>query len=105
MKKIFTFCLMTCLVVNVFAYAPGDTITLDLTTPTNPATFTFNAADAWTETYNETDYGYIESQVFGLSHLPSGQSYGGMSYEGFTVCKVAGLVGVVKSNVIVSPGA
>ena len=89
MKKFFTFCLMTCLVINVFAYAPGDTITLDLTTPTNPATFTFNAADAWTETYNETGYGYIESQVFGLSHLPSGQSYGGMSYEGFTVCKVA----------------
>ena len=89
MKKIFTFCLMTFIVINVFAYAPGDTITLDLTTPTNPTTFTFNAADAWTETYNETDYGYIESQVFGLSHLPSGQSYGGMSYEGFTVCKVA----------------
>lgn len=89
MKKLITFCLMTLLVVNVFAYVPGDTITLDLTTPTVPAQFTFDAADAWSETYNETDFPTIEAQVFALSHLPGGQSFGGTTFDGFTVCKVA----------------
>ena len=89
MKKISTFCLVAFLATNVFAYVPSDTITLDLTTPTNPASFTFDASDIWTGTYNESDYGYIESQVFALSHLPSGNSWGGASWEGFTVSKVA----------------
>lgn len=89
MKKISTFCLVAFLAVNVFAYAPGDTITLDLTHPTNPDSFTFDASDIWTETYNESSYGYIESQVFAFSHLPSGNSWGGASWEGFTVSKVA----------------
>lgn len=65
----------------------AEVITLDLSQPTNPEEFEFNANDIWTETWNEQDYPYFEAQIFGFSHLPSGNSYSGSSWEGFTVSK------------------
>lgn len=68
-----------------------DGITLDLTNPTNPETFTFNTTGEWTETYNDIDYTHWESQVFRFSHLIGGEgtSYGGLAWNGFTVSKNA----------------
>ena len=65
----------------------AEVITLDLSKPTNPESFAFDANGMWTETFNETEYPYIESQVYGFSHLPSANSYSGTSWEGFTVSK------------------
>ncbi len=83
MRK-FTF-LLSALVASLTISA--EVITLDLSKPTNPESFAFDANGMWTETFNETEYPYIESQVFGFSHLPSANSYGGTSWEGFTVSK------------------
>jgi hypothetical protein len=65
----------------------AKTITLDLTHPTNPEAFTFNEAGMWTETWNDQDYPWFETQEFAFSHILSGNSYGGTSWEGFTVSK------------------
>ena len=68
-----------------------DGITLDLTNPTNPETFTFNTTGEWTETYNDIDFTHWESQVFRFSHLIGGEgtSYGGLAWNGFTVSQNA----------------
>lgn len=73
--------------INVFAV----TTTLDLTNPSNPESFTFNDKNYWTETYNELDYTYWESQIFMFSHLIDGEgsSWGGAAWNGFTVSKNA----------------
>ena len=87
--KNFTKLLLTALVavfsVNVFA----EKIVLDLTSPTNPESWTWTEKNYWAETYNETDYTYWESQVFAFAHLTEGKSYGGTYYDGFTVSKNA----------------
>lgn len=87
--KNFTKLLLTALVavfsVNMFA----EKFVLDLTNPTNPESWTWTEKNYWTETYNETDYTYWESQVFAFAHLTEGKSYGGTYYDGFTVSKNA----------------
>jgi hypothetical protein len=83
MKKIFFFA--SALIASLSISA--EVITLDLTQPTNPEQFTFAETGMWTETYNESDYEYFDTQVFSFSHLPSKKSYGGTSWEGFTVSK------------------
>lgn len=60
-------------------------ITLDLTQPTNPTEFIFGDNNAWIETYNESDYTTFESQVFTFTHLKDQSSFGGTSWDGFTV--------------------
>lgn len=65
-------------------------LVLDLTQPTSPAQIVYTTADIWEQTYNdEAQYARLDFQNFGFSHLPSGNSWGGMSWEGFTVSKVA----------------
>ena len=83
MKKIYFFIALALSAMT----ARAEVIRLDLEHPTNPEAFTFDANGMWTETWNATDYPYFESQIFGFSHLPSGNSYSGTSYEGFTVSK------------------
>lgn len=83
MKKI-TF-LLSALLVSLTMSA--KVITLDLEHPTNPEAFTFDANGMWTETWNDQDYSYFETQIFSFSHLLSGNSYGGTTWEGFTVSK------------------
>ena len=81
MKKI-TF-LLSALAVSLTMSA--KVITLDLENPTNPETFEFNEAGMWVETWNQSDYEYFDVQIFSFSHLLSKNSYGGTSWEGFTV--------------------
>ncbi|MFI3297529.1 MAG: DUF4465 domain-containing protein [bacterium] len=59
-------------------------ITLDLTQPTNPTSFEFDANNAWVETYNETEYNTFESQIFTFTHLLD-QDASWSYWDGFTV--------------------
>lgn len=82
----------------------AEQIILDLTTATNlngnPVTYSpspiaytyYDLTDVWAETYNDTETCsqiLVNDGVFRLSHLPSGMSYGGMSWEGFTLSIVS----------------
>lgn len=89
MNRKFIFCTAFSLVACLSAAQAAETITLDLSKPINPETFVFGTNDVWTETYNAEDYTYFEVQNFMFSHLPSMNSYGGTSWEGFTVARVA----------------
>ena len=82
----------------------AEQITLDLTTATNlngtPVTYSpspiantyYDLTHVWSDTYNDADscQAIVCNQgVFSFSHLPSGMSYGGMSWEGFTLSTVS----------------
>lgn len=52
----------------------------------------YDGTDVWDSTYNDSgmcQFIYTNGARFMLSHLPSQDSYGGMSWEGFTVSKVS----------------
>ena len=72
---------------------PGDIITLDLSDPTNPTSFVLNAKNVWVETYNESDYPFLEfnNSTFNFSHLGAGEgdSWDGTYWDGFTYSKNA----------------
>ncbi|MGM9747055.1 MAG: DUF4465 domain-containing protein [Paludibacteraceae bacterium] len=89
MNRKFIFCTAFSLAACLLAAQAAETITLDLSKPSNPETFVFGTNDVWTETYNAADYTYFEVQNFMFSHLPSLSSYGGTSWEGFTVARVS----------------
>lgn len=98
MKK-FVFLLIGLLCLN----ASAEVITMDLTTATDinatPITYSthsgsgyYDCTDVWEETYNDGEnqrYIHTNNGRFRLSHMPSMASYGGMSWEGFTLSKVA----------------
>lgn len=83
--------------------ATAEVITMDLTTATditsNPITYCSNygngyydCTDVWDSTYNDSgicQFIYTNNARFMLSHLPSMNSYGGQSWEGFTLSKVS----------------
>ena len=83
--------------------AHAEQITMDLTTATdiegNTVTYSttygmgyYDLTDVWAETYNDTETCsqiLVNDGVFRLSHLPSGMSYYGMSWEGFTLSTVS----------------
>lgn len=89
MKKIFTFFALLAMVgMNAMA---SDLVTMDVTTAKDMLLkdMTFNN-DVWDKTYDETQQVfYTNNGLFSLSHLPSGNSYGGCSWEGFTAAKIA----------------
>ncbi|HCS88418.1 MAG TPA: hypothetical protein DIW30_08580 [Bacteroidales bacterium] len=88
MKKTLLFSL--CLICASIAETQAEVIKLDLNKPTNPTSIAYNQNDIWSETYNESEsFRQLEFQVFRFSHLPSGESYAGTSWEGFTVSKVS----------------
>ena len=92
-------CLITLSPISLMA----ESITLDLTTATNlngtPITYSttygtgyYDLTHVWAETYNDADSCQsivCNNGVFLFSHLPSCMSYGGMSWEGFTVSTVS----------------
>ena len=88
MSKKIILCAVFSMAVSLSAVRAAEPITLDFSQPVNPESFEFTN-DVWTETYNATDYTYFEVQNFMFSHLPSMNSYGGTSWEGFTVARVA----------------
>ena len=91
------------LIAFIAVAASAEVITMDLTTATdmvcNPITFSqtpgtgyYDGTDVWDSTYNDSGicrFIYTNGARFMLSHLPSQDSYGGMSWEGFTVSKVS----------------
>lgn len=88
MSKKIILCAVFSMAVSLSAVRAAEPITLDLSQPVNPESFEFTN-DVWTETYNATDYTYFEVQNFMFSHLPSMNSYGGTSWEGFTVARIS----------------
>ena len=98
MKHLYTL-FIACIAVT----ASAEVITMDLTTATdmvsNPITFSqtpgtgyYDGTDVWDSTYNDSGICqliYTNGARFMLSHLPSQDSYGGMSWEGFTISKVS----------------
>ena len=79
------------LTLGVSANAAKKSIVLDLTQPSNPVSFEYDGNGVWTETYNDVDYTYWESQVFMFTHLIDGpgSSWEGIAWDGFTVSKNA----------------
>jgi hypothetical protein len=91
------------LIAFIAVAASAEVITMNLTTATdmlsNPITFSqtpgtgyYDATDVWDSTYNDSgicQFIYTNGARFMLSHLPSQDSYGGMSWEGFTISKVS----------------
>lgn len=99
MKQIILYLLLIALATPVRA----EQITMDLSTATNSngnaivystiyGEGYYNLTHVWNDTYNDSDSCsqiLTNDGVFRLSHLPSGMSYGGMSWEGFTLSTVA----------------
>lgn len=91
------------LIAFIAVAASAEVITMDLTTATDtlsyPITFSqtpgtgyYDGTDVWDSTYNDSgicQFIYTNGARFMLSHLPSQDSYGGMSWEGFTISKVS----------------
>ena len=97
--KRFTLLLLACFSLIVFA----EEITMDLANATdmenNPITYSdnygmgyYDGTDVWDGTYNDSEicqFIYTNDGRFMLSHLPSQNSYGGQSWEGFTLSRVS----------------
>lgn len=93
----FILCLLSSLV------ASAEVITMDLSTATdmasNQITYSssygngyYDVTDVWDSTYNDSgicQFIYTNEARFMLSHIPSQNSYGGLSWEGFTLSKVS----------------
>lgn len=99
MMKYFFFLLFCSCALSVSA----EVITMDLFTATNEHAHAllysdtfgdgyYNLTDVWGDTYNDADtvrFIYTNDARFMLSHLPSGNSYGAMSWEGFTLSRIS----------------
>lgn len=96
------------LILLAFVYISGviasaEVITMDLSTATdlvsNPVMYSttygdgyYDCTDVWDSTYNDSgtcQLIYTNDARFMLSHMPSQNSYGGMSWEGFTLSQVS----------------
>ena len=70
-----------------------EIITLDLSNPSIPQSFSLNDKNVWTETYNDVDFPFIEfnAGTFKFTHLGAGEgnSWGGFYWDGFTYSKNA----------------
>jgi hypothetical protein len=94
---LYILCLLSSLV------ASAEVITMDLSTATdmasNQITYSssygngyYDVTDVWDSTYNDSgicQFIYTNEARFMLSHIPSQNSYGGLSWEGFTLSKVS----------------
>jgi hypothetical protein len=90
MKKINLFILLS-LFTTSFVFGQSQPITLNLSQPTVPTSFTLNANNVWAETCNDVDYPFIEfnNSAFKCTHLGAGEgnSWGGAYWDGFTYSK------------------
>lgn len=94
--------LFICLVL-VSLCVSAEVITMDLSTATdmagNPIAYNtsygmgyYDGTDVWDKTYNDSAHYQLictNGARFKLSHMPSQNSYGGMSWEGFTLSQVS----------------
>lgn len=95
--------LILILITFFYLVASAEVITMDLTTATDMSSSSvqysnicgagyYDVTDVWDGTYNDDSICqliYTNEARFMLSHLPSQNSYGGMSWEGFTLSKVS----------------
>ena len=94
------------LVMGLWAIGNGllaEIITMDLSTATDmdehavaysavAGEYAYDITDVWDSTYNDSgmcQFIYTNGARFMLSHMPSQNSYGGWSWEGFTLSKVS----------------
>ena len=98
MKRLIVICLSLAVLTT---YA--EVITMDLSTAKDMASYPlmysttygtgyYDCTDVWNMTYDDSDMNqaiYTNDGHFVLSHLPSQNSYDGMSWEGFTLSKVS----------------
>lgn len=91
------------LIIGLPLMVSAEVITMDLATATdmagNPITYSvdygtgyYDGTDVWDSTYNDSgvcQFIYTNEARFMLSHLPSQNSYGGQSWEGFTLSRVS----------------
>jgi hypothetical protein len=98
MKQIFCF-----FVGFISLTVSAEVVTMDLSTATDmsgaPIEYGtefgngyYDGTDVWDSTYNDSErcqFIYTNGARFMLSHLPSMNSYGGQSWEGFTLSKVS----------------
>ena len=94
------------LVMGLWAIGNGllaEIITMDLSTATDmgeravaysavAGECAYDITDVWDSTYNDSgmcQFIYTNGARFMLSHMPSQNSYGGMSWEGFTLSQVS----------------
>ena len=98
-------CVRYCLLIlcAFVSRVSAEVITMDLTTATDMDSASvmysslegdgfYNLTDVWSATYDDSDaysYIYTNDARFQLSHLPSRMSYGGQSWEGFTLSRVS----------------
>lgn len=83
MKRFFTVLGIALITGNLFA-AQGDTVTLNLSQPLNPESFTYTPDGYWVETYNEDNFSMIDFDHFSFNHIAD-NSFGNY-WEGFTIC-------------------
>ena len=91
------------LIIGLPLMVLAEVITMDLATATdmagNPIAYSadygtgyYDGTDVWDSTYNDSgvcQFIYTNEARFMLSHLPSQNSYGGQSWEGFTLSRVS----------------
>lgn len=91
------------LIMGISLTVSAEVITMDLATATdmagNPIAYSadygtgyYDGTDVWDSTYNDSgvcQFIYTNEARFMLSHLPSQNSYGGQSWEGFTLSRVS----------------
>lgn len=110
------------LIIGLPLMVSAEVITMDLATATdmagNPIAYCadygtgyYDGTDVWDSTYNDSgvcQFIYTNEARFMLSHLPSQNSYGGQSWEGFTLSRVsqdtANVFGCVANGGIVGEG-
>ena len=87
MRKQLLLALSFCLLGSfIHASAEGEIITLDLSKPTTPAVIEFTEDGYWVETYND-EIPELVFSPFRISHLKTGDSWGGSSWDSFTISK------------------
>lgn len=117
MKRFFSLLFM-----GISLTVSAEVITMDLATATdmagNPIAYSadygtgyYDGTDVWDSTYNDSgvcQFIYTNEARFMLSHLPSQNSYGGQSWEGFTLSRVsqdtANVFGCVANGGIAGEG-
>lgn len=86
------FILLAIILLQFNSIVANDTITLNLSLPTNPSNIEINEQGYWVETYNNDEiFRHLEFNLFSFNHIPTGfggSDVGGdMSYwDGFTYC-------------------
>lgn len=70
---------------SVYGTSSADTITLDLSKSLNPTSFEYTEKGNWKETYNESEFSFMDFNTFSFSHLIGQNNSYGYYWDGFTM--------------------